>query len=222
MDALSGATFTPSELILLRGDEFAPKAGLVNATKLLQGDLKVSVRDLARAITAGTLLANERVGVLRLEVRSKKALLGLAQTTVCVAEPPGSSYAWPPATLEARVLPIAAQLRQTRGQCDIYMLVYTLLERDSGDPWSALVEMVKAGLAQRGLLAANEKKTLGIFRSVEYSLPSNTAALAAGQSAGSVQRMLAESEHTRPDLHKRLLSEIDKAIKRRVEQSDDD
>ena len=71
---------TPSELVYLNGEKFAPKAGVFGRTRLLHMEFDVNVTSLVQAMLAATFLTLEQQGTLRLEIRPKKALFGLMTT----------------------------------------------------------------------------------------------------------------------------------------------
>ncbi len=67
---------TPSELVLLNGEQFAKKVMLGNI-KLLHTDASVSISQLAQAILTAAVLGDEFSGNLHLEVRQEIAMFGL-------------------------------------------------------------------------------------------------------------------------------------------------
>lgn len=206
---------TPSELVLLRGEQFAPPGSLVDKVTLLHNGQEVSAKTLARVVFAIAILANEQAGVLRLQPGTRKGLFGLAETPVLWLEPVSASAQWPAGTLEAQIQALATK----KGANDLYTIVHAALLHDYANPWASALDLVKAGLARRGLLQAQEKKQFLAASRVIYTLPPATAQLAAQQSAAPLQNWLVESERQRPALHKLLLAEIDKALKKRLEQS---
>ena len=101
-------------------------------------------------------------------------------------------------------------------------ILYAWLREDSGSPWQTTIDLVKAGLAQRGLLQAYEEKSLKIFTVTRYALPDSTRALVAQQSTHPVQQLLSNCENYRKDVWDLLVKQIKKAIKDRTEQDDVD
>src|SRR5512135_2417894 len=99
--SVPGSYLTPSELVYLNGEKFAQKAGVFNKIKLMHLDLSVNDAQLVQKVVAAAFLVNEQVGTLRLEVRAKKALFGLASVQALYAEPCGVQHPWPEHTLEA-------------------------------------------------------------------------------------------------------------------------
>jgi hypothetical protein len=66
----------PSELIYLNGERFAKKV-MAGNIELLHVDDKVSMERLGEAMLVAALLASEAQGAIKLDIREKKALLGL-------------------------------------------------------------------------------------------------------------------------------------------------
>jgi hypothetical protein len=210
----------PSELVLLRGDQFAKKTMLGNV-QLLHTDQSVSPAQLGEAILAAAFLACHEAGSIQLQVRQKKALFGLRQVDRLHAVPGDPAVAWPAATLEATI----GQLAQDSAKDDglgIRDLVYRWLAQDSVNPWQVTIDRIKAGLAERGLLDRFDEKRLKIFTVTRYELPPATNELAARQPLELVRRLLDSCAEERPAVWKLLSKEIKAAISARTEQSDTD
>jgi hypothetical protein len=82
------------------------------------------------------------------------------------------------------------------------------------------MELMKAGMAKRGMLDATDEKKLKIFTVTHYALPERTARLIKGQSIGPVKALLDNCERIRPEVWEKLVSGIKKAITARTESSD--
>jgi len=210
---ISNPLLAPSELALLHGEHLAPKGSLLDKTPLLHVDGDVSAKHLARTLLAIAVLANEQASVIRLEARQKSALLGLAKSQALYAEPDGAAPVWPAHSLEAQLPALLAPLCAKK-QNEAQTLVHALLQHDVDNPWQTLVERVKAGLAQRGLLQA-----VVVGKKTQYTLPLSTAELASRQPIAPLQQWLADAERSRPDLFKLLAAQIESGLKRRVSQS---
>jgi hypothetical protein len=208
---------TPSELIFLNGEMFAPKASLVNKVKLMHTDLGVSGPDLVQAILATAVLANQQAGAVRLESREKKVMLGLSRINALYVEP-YMLVGWPANSLEATVSRLATQFQADKGNNDVENIVYALLEHKSPAPWQLVVELVKAGLAGRGLVEVETQTTLKVFASRQYSLPESTRRLAASQPVQPLQQWLSGWEKQQPETWKLLKDGIKKALERRTEK----
>ena len=211
---------TPSELVFLNGELFAKKVMLGNVD-LLHSDEKVSLAQLGEAILATAILACEQAGAFRLEVRERKATLGLRKVRELFAVPAKPGENLPEHSLEATFAELAIYLEQ-KNKNDTYTMLYTWLRQDAMSPWNSAMELLKAGMAKRGLLDATEEKKLKLFKVTRYSLPEQTAMLVKGQSIGPVKAMLDTCERTRPDVWKELESAIKKAIAARTESSKTD
>jgi hypothetical protein len=210
----------PSELVLLRGEQFASKALLGNV-QLLHSDESVSASKLGEAILAAAFLACHQAGSIRLEVRQKKALLGLRKVDRLCATPGDPSVTWPAASLEGRIGELARQYAEDDDH-EVRNLVYGWLAQDSVSPWQAAIDRIKAGLAERGLLDRFDETRLKIFTVTRYELPPATGSLAAEQPLEPVHGLLEGCARERPEIWKLLTKELRAAISARTEQSDTD
>ena len=76
----AASMLTPSELLLLFGDQFAQKVGMIgwgNHTTILSG-APVGAEPLSQLLFAAAILANERAGLIRLNQQQTKAQIGRA------------------------------------------------------------------------------------------------------------------------------------------------
>jgi hypothetical protein len=211
---------TPSELVLLNGERFAKKVMLGNIS-LLHSDASVSVAQLGQAIFAAAFLANEQQGAFRLEPRKKKAMLGLRKVDVLYAIPGARDVIWPGPSLEADILALLARSQGDDDWGDISNIIYAWLKEDSSSPWQSAIDLIKSGMASRGLLEKFEEKKLKIFTSIRYELPESTLNLSKQTSIEPVEALLRSCENSRPELWKLLTDQIKSAIKARTEQDDD-
>jgi hypothetical protein len=211
---------TPSEVVFLNGEQFAEKVKLGNID-LLHSDEKVSISQLGTTILATAILACERAGAFRMEVRERKATLGLRKVRELFAVPAQPEQNLPEGSLEADFADLANYLAQ-KNKNDIYTLLYTWLQKDALSPWNTVLELLQAGMARRGLLEATEEKKFKLFKVTRYSLPERTAWLVKGQSVGPVKALLETCQRTRPEVWKELESGIKKAIAARTETSKTD
>lgn len=209
----------PSEVVYLNGEQFAKKVMLGNVD-LLHSDEKVSLSQLGQAILATAFLAGEQAGAFRLEGRERKAMLGLRKVQELFAVPASPREKLPEHSLEATFSDLATRLA-LQGDNDIYSMVYAWLREDASSPWNTAMELMKAGMARRGMLEATEEKKLKIFTVTRYTLPERTARLVKGQSVGPVKALLDNCARTRPEVWKILESGIKRAISARTEQQSD-
>jgi hypothetical protein len=210
----------PSELVLLRGEQFARKVLLGNV-QLLHSDESVSITQLGEAILTAAFLACHEAGSVRLEVQQKKALFGLRSVDRLYASPGDPAVAWPASSLEQTIGELARHYAQDDNH-DVRNLVYRWLAQDSVNPWQAAIERIKAGLAERGLLDRFDEKRLKIFTVTRYELPPATGSLAAAQPLEPVRRLLDGCAKDRPAIWKLLTKEIKAAISARTEETDSD
>ena len=191
---------TPSEVVYLAADRFAPP-----------GKDGGKSHWLPNHAYAAAFLAAEQGGMLRLEIRAKKALLGLRTVETLYADPTGSAGAFPAESLES-TLHVQAVSLSKKNKHDVRDIVASLFSGTSVDPWSSALHRIRDALGARGLLTATSKKALKIIKVVEYATPEQTTAMAE-EKVSEVQRLLHECQAARPDLWERLIDEIDSGIR---------
>jgi hypothetical protein len=211
---------TPSEIVFLNGEQFAQKVMLGNID-LLHNDEKVSQVQLGMAMLEAAFLGCEQAGAISLGVGERKAFLGLRKVREVFAVPGTARVALPEDCLEG-VLAGLAQRLEERDEHSLRNLVYVWLREDSSSPWNSAMDLIKAGMARRGLLAARQEKKLKIFTVTHYSLAEATPELLRGQSFGPVKSMLESCVQSRPEIWKLMESGIKKAISDRTESQDND
>ncbi len=172
---------TPSEVVFLAADQFEPSGAREDKSHWL-----------SKQTYAAAFLAAEQAGMLRLDVRSKKALLGLRTVEALYADPTGNASPFPADSLESTMHPQAVSLSK-KNKHEVQNIVAGLLSHDSMDPWGAALHRVQDALGARNLLTATEKKALKIIKVVRYSTPEETAAMAE-EKVSEVQRLLHECQ----------------------------
>lgn len=216
-------TLTPSETVLFHGEQFARELGGISLNdtgyKSLVTDKSLSSKELARAVLATAFLANEQAGTLKLEVRSKKAWLGLRTVQALYAEPTGKASPWPGPSFEAEILDIAGQ-RQAAGKNDVEDIVYSLLGEDASSPALWALTHVHQRLNARGLLETEERRQLKLFKTTVFVLPESTRALAEAADSAPFKAQLSSAEQ-RGEMWKLLQAGIEKALNRRTESDSD-
>jgi hypothetical protein len=206
---------TPSERVLIFGDRFSTPAGMLGYSEVvLSSGNKVDADRLAQNVFAAALLANEQAGAIRLEPRQGKAMFGLMKTEKLHAVPGHKQVGWPQGSLEAV---IAASVQS---QPKVEDLVGAILGHKSSSPAQSLCAKTKAALAARGVLHAEEKKTLKLFASTTYSLPDGVRAAAEQTGFGHVEQMLRSCEQQRPQLWAELIRGIKAGITGMTETND--
>ena len=208
------STLTPSETVLLHGDQFAHDGGpLSTNTTLPATGAKVAAAPLVQALVAAALLAGEYSGAFRLEVRDKKALFGLRTVRGLFVEAGPAPVPWPEPSLEAH---LGRLLRG--GPRDVSNLLYILLWRDSSNPWEAMIDVVKQGLAARGLLEIEDVKHLKVLTTQRFRLTPAAPGVIAAQPATFVQEMFTANAQQRPELWKLLNEGSKSGVKLREER----
>ena len=216
------AYLTPSEQVYLNGEKFVPKGGVFNTTRLIHMDYAVGAAPLAQVLVAAAFLTLEQQGTLRLEIRQKKVMFGLASSKALYADAVGQMAAWPAYTLEAALPGWAYQLAGDKSQNEVHTILYAWLGQDVANPFEELFNRVKYGLAARGLLETRQETHLKIFKSTAYVVPDGTRQLAAVQPLQPVQQLLGWYQQSRPEIYSSLFDQIKKGITARQEKSDTD
>ncbi len=212
--APTASTLTPSETVLLHGDQFARDGGALSTnTTLPTTGAKVAASPLVQALVAAALLAGEHSGAVCLEVRDKKALLGLRTVRGLFVAAGPVPASWPEPSLEAH---LGRLLRS--GPREVSDLLYILLWRDSANPWEAVLDVVKQGLAARGLLEIEEVKHLKVVTTRRFRVAPAAAGVIAAQPATFVQEMFTANAQQRPELWKLLNEGCKSGVKRREER----
>lgn len=200
--------FTPSERVLLFGDRFAKPAGMLSHGEVvLSSDAKVSANDLAVQAIAAAYLACEQAGAVRLEVRQGKAMFGLLKTKNLYLLPGQKQVSWPEGSLENWIVQGAAREPKVS---DFTQAL--LCNGKEYSPEQAMFARLKAALAARGILHAEQKTTLKVFTSVNYSFPGFARAAAEQGGTQHVQALLDACRTQRPELWKELTDAINAAI----------
>jgi len=218
---VSTTPLSPSELVLLKGEQFSKKSFSGNI-KLLHTDNKVSAKEISQVMLMAALLANEQTGTVRLEVGRKKALLGLFKVNTLFVTPGDITVSWPDNSLESEIPTLAKQLLADKDSNEVSTIFYTWLRKDSSNPWHSAVELVKEGMASRGYLEKIEQKKLKFFTLTHYELPESTSSLAAQQSAEPIKQLLTACEQTRPEVWKFLVKHIKTTVNQRTIRNDTD
>ena len=207
---------TPSELVLLSGEQFAKKV-LGGNTKLLHSEASVSVSQLGQAILAAAFLENEKSGATKLDIRQKKALLGLRKVNGLFVIPVNESIVWPENSFENHICKLAEKMGDKN---EVSRIVYSWLGHDSSSPWNAVIHEVKEGLSSRGLLDRREEKKLKVFTSVNHELLPDTLGHSKPARIDAVKQLLTNCQRSRKEVWDLLVKQLKKAISDRTEQSD--
>jgi hypothetical protein len=219
-------TLAPSEVIVLHGAAFAePKRGLSLHDvdfELVQEGKKVSARQLGQTVLAAALIANEQVGVVRLEVREKKALFGLRKVNALYVEPGTAGSSWPANSIEAQIRPLAEATKPGKPK-EVKDVVVDLLRQDTSNPWHSTAVLVKEGMGARDLLESAQRKTMKIFSVAYWKLPEDSKLVEQTESdVAAVKAMLADYQQSQPEKWKLLVSQIESAIAFRTESDSGD
>jgi eukaryotic-like serine/threonine-protein kinase len=206
---------SPSEIVLLFGDQFAPPAGPTDApVELLHVPMHVNAVALAQALMSVALLECERSGSIRLVVGYPSGPSGAPPTPVLRVEPTAHSVIWSVNSLEYFIRPLAQTQSAT-----VSDIVSALLRRDSANAWVTAVTLVKEGLASRSLLATEDVRRPGFPPEYRYRLTPQAIALARQSSFEPARRILADTQQQKPNIWQPLLAGVRDAMQRRTRSS---
>ncbi len=210
---LTECPFTPSELILLNADKFAPEVE-TGGHELLCSIGMVNGQYLAVMMAAAAILANEEEGALEIELKEEKRLFSSNKGRQVHIHPIGHAPNWNGYTLESAVLFTAGQLFAVRGDYSARNVIYSVLRENRKEPWQKLIEFVEWGLATSNWLVPVEGDAENAIET-PFVCPDKVQELAFSQPLGPVKNLFSSCKTNNPELWKILLSELDLAIKDR-------
>lgn len=208
----------PSELVFFNAEKYASTKGVFNKISLLHTDVLVNRLELVQYLLAAAFLANEKAGLVRLELRKKRINFGLSSKMVLYADPTGLPSSWDGPCLEADLLEAADHSANSEAAS----IVSAWLGRNYSDPYDEVFERLKANLAERDLLDVQEERVLKVFISRNYSLPAENRAFIESQPLDSLDELLHDCQSSRPQVWQELLLQMRKAVDSRQEQMDVD
>ncbi|MET0102979.1 MAG: hypothetical protein ABW078_14695 [Sedimenticola sp.] len=199
---------TPSEQLLLHGEEFATK-GLVGNVRLPQGG-KVAADKIGELLLANVFLTIEQAGGIELLVEEQKRLFGLMKSDTLFVKRAAGGTAWPVPSAESLIHGLARP-----EPVPVADIIHDWLGESHGMPWNLAVTRIEECLAQRGLLQAEAHKLLGKTMSTSYSMDPGTLATLPTADLAATRQHLDDCRTQRPDLWKLLLKGIHQGINRR-------
>ncbi|TFH34268.1 MAG: hypothetical protein E4G99_09840 [Anaerolineales bacterium] len=208
----------PSETIYLNGDQFVKTAFL--GYRVLGSETKVNLQELGRAVLAGSMLAMEAAGELKIELEEYKRLIGKGRRIKLT--PLGEQTSFPIPSLEAVLQEICTYLSHSEKGATAKDVVWAAVGKDDDHPWNMILDSVPPHLADRGLLERIEEKKLKIFTVTNYELREDTRKLAREAPVAPIQELLSTCEASRPDLWKQLEREVNQAISARDSSDEND
>ena len=214
---LTDLPFTPSELILLNGDRFAPEVEK-DGHQLLCSDGMVDGHYLAVMMIAAAFLANEEMKALSFELSAKpKGLFTSTRKYSLQIKPMGQPPNWNGYTLESAVLFSAGQLFSVQGDYSVRNIVYTVLLENRARPWEKVIEFVEWGLATSNWLMPVEGDATKAFQT-PFICPVKVQELAFAQPLSPIKQLFSMCKKNTPEVWKQLLAEIDLGLKDRIEK----
>ncbi len=207
--------FSPSELVVLFGDQFVPEASMLSSKEeILTSGVRVNSQTLMERAMHAAVWTLQRAGAVRLEIRQGKALFGLLNKQKLHLVPGTAAASYPEGSLESYLVEAAGM----GDELDAVLAAF--IGQDSNDPPARAIGLMKRGLSGRGLLEVEDNKTLIVFTSISYVLPAATRELASRQPVQPIKQLLAEVEQNEPELFKAVDKAIDSARVKMTEVRD--
>ena len=207
--------FSPSELVVLFGDQFVPEASMLSSKEeILTSGVRVNSQTLMEKAMHAAVWMLQRAGAVRLDVRQGKALFGLLKTRKLHLVPGTGSASVPEGSLESHLVEAAGM------ENELDAVLAAFIGQEAHDPPARAIGLMKRGLYGRGLLEVEEKKTLMVFTSISYVLPASTRELASRHSVEPIEQLLAEGEQKEPELFRAVDKAIDSARVKMTEDRD--
>ncbi len=200
----ASVALAPSEVVLLRGEQFAGETGPESGRVQLPSGSRVNAQELATAAIAAAILASERSGGTRIETRTIYTQSWFHRKGVWFSAGE-KSITWPEESYEA-----IFALQPGHG-CSVFGLGLGKAEY-TGNGWLSVVHLGFAGLVARGLLEAQEAADSADQVRWTYRMLPPLAEALAGQPVDQPKALLTDCELGRPKLWKMLVYDIGKRI----------
>jgi len=205
---LTDLPFTPSELILLNGDRFAPEVEK-EGHQLLCSDGMVDGHYLAVMMIAAAFLANEEMSALTIDmITTRKNIFSTASRHTIQSRPKGQTPNWNGYTLESAILFSSGHFFSIKGDNSVRNIVYTILLENRRRPWEKVIEFVEWGLATSNWLMPVEGDAAKAFQT-PFICPVKVQELAFSQPLSPIKQLFATCKKSTPEVWKQLLAEID-------------
>lgn len=211
---MTGAVLSPSETVYLHAEAFAREGTLLDSVEVLHREGKVRAGELARAILAATVLGAEAQGAIRLEARERSKWLGMRKERVLHLARAGGAPL-PPGSLEAALVDALAN-----GEAEARPTLAAILRQDANNTALLPISRVQEGLASRGILGAEEKTRLKVFKKTEYAMTDATREARDNADPAAVQALLTKTREGRPELWALLERALNGALDDRQAQQD--
>jgi hypothetical protein len=211
MTLFSELSFTPSEYILLNGDQFSEEDSGVKSIQLLCSEHTVNGPILAAHMLVAAILANEADGGLAIELEQVRKPFSPKPTSLHMhLRSPRPK--WSGMTLEDSMLNMVSAARSTLGDNTLGSILKQLFSQKSAIPWTRVIELVEWGLASNNWLIPVEGNASSAF-TTPFICPAHVARLALSQPAEPVLQLLKECRTSRPEVWAILRDEIARALR---------
>ena len=216
MDA-SHLSLTPSEVVYLHGDKFVDTSPFFYCTRLISNGKSVCVDHLAQLTLASAVVANEQCGIFCFATSQKKTLFGLVPIDQVSILCKDQIVDWPSDSLEAALVKTAREVKLQQNCADIFSVIFAWLENPYPDPYSEVIDRIKYGLVDRGLVIIEEERWFGPFKKQKYRFSEGIQIIDSDPSIDIVKQMIQKFQQYQPVIWKVLLEKIRKAVLARRE-----
>lgn len=210
MHTISTEQLSPSQIVLLRGEDFVRRRGNL----VLPGGASVSMREMAETIlTVAFLACAAHQDALELQIQAQKMLFGLWTVQRLFALPRAVQVPWPATTLEARLAQLTAQLPENRRR--VQSIVHAFLGEDGPYPWRQIVAIAQGGLVAQGVLAHIDGDHWSMFEPRKKLHLARPVGLLDELDSAAPQELLAHYAQATPEIWRRLRQEIARGVSAR-------
>jgi len=211
MTLFSELSFTPSEYMLLNGDQFSEEDSGSNSIQLLCSDLTVNGPILAAHMLVAAILANEADGGLAIELEfERKPFSPKPKFLHLHLQSPRPR--WSGMTLEDSLLNLVSAARSAQGDNTLGSILKQLFSQKPMRPWTRVIELVEWGLASNNWLIPVEGGASSAF-TTPFVCPAHVSRLALSQPAEPVLKLLKECRTSRPEVWSLMRDEIARTIR---------
>lgn len=207
---------TASGLVYLFGEGFAKPAGRLGGETLVYSGQKVNRTDLAHRLFEAAFVSLAEEGYTSLGTEERKKLLVLTREVVTIAQEKGGDDL--PPSLERAVMDA---LKGDPKEDWVQVVVERVIGGERMDPWKWVVDYVMERLAETGFLGKGVEKRRFRPDKVHWSAPEEAIAPLAGE-VETLKSRLESFAGLKPDLHKRLVGEVNAGIRARQKEVDVD
>jgi hypothetical protein len=158
-------------------------------------------------MVAAVVLANEKLGALRLEMVEHKTFFSQKKTVELVVSVAGNLLGWPGDTLEAMIPDWTKRL----GKGPLTTVLENVIGEPCEYPWLKIIDRVAWGMASSGWLLRVQGDAAKAF-TTDFVCPARVRELAMQQSIVPLQQLFLECRNTHPEIWNALQEALSQAV----------